>query len=325
MIGRRAVDADRFLGVDIGGSKVRAGLVSGQGAVSARAELRQAASGPDAVLDAARSLVDRLLAEAEERAGGSPAVRAVGVAAAGVVDAASGRILSAVETIPRWTGTEVGPLLEAHTGIPTVVENDVNAVAIAESQAGAAAGASAVLVVAVGTGIGGALMVSGRLHRGATSSAGELGHVPVDVFGNEQSGGRCTCGRSGHLESVASGPAIAQHYARMVGRPPATLEEVAAALGRGDAQAAAAVDRGAAALGRVLGGFSNAFDPEVIVLYGGVLALGATYLARVEDALRAEALPGPGTVRLTTAAFGNDAGLVGAALAARDRFGMSDR
>jgi glucokinase len=334
---REPVGAGWFLGLDIGGSKVRAGLVSPDGAVSARAELRQAATGPEGVLDAARSLADRLLGDAASGIGEPVAVGGIGVASAGVVDTATGRILSAVETIPRWAGTEVGRILEEHTGLPTVVENDVNAVAVAESRAGAAAGATSVLVVAVGTGIGGALVVGGRLHRGATCSAGELGHVPVDVFGSEATGGRCTCGLTGHLESVASGPAIAARYARRTGRPAATLEDVVSAMtaaggeatdgvaadGVADqAHAAEVVSEGAVALGRVLGGFANAFDPEVIVLSGGVLALGPGYLRQVEAALRAEALPGPRTVRLVEAAFGNDAGLIGAAFAARDRLGL---
>lgn len=325
---------EQYAAIDIGGSKVLAGIVSASGTVTARAEVRRPATGPEGVLDAARSLLDNLLGGGG--AGGSgggaggaggggasdsvPArVGALGVATAGVVDHASGRILSAVETIPRWAGTEVGRILEEHTGLPTVVENDVNAVAIAEYAAGAAAGAASVLAVAVGTGIGGALVLDGRLHRGASSSAGELGHLPVDVFGNEQSGGRCSCGRTGHLESVAAGPAIAAGYARRAGIPSATLEEVARAMATGDERATAAVADGATALGRMLGGLANAFDPDVMILFGGVLALGAPYLRQVEAALRAEALPGPSSVRLATAALGNDAGLIGAAFSAAER------
>jgi glucokinase len=318
-----ATGADRFVGLDIGGSKVRAGLISGAGGVTASAEVRQPATGPEGVLDAAMVLTDRLIAEAADLPGGSPPVVGLGVAAEGVVDPATGGILSAVETIPRWAGTEVGRILQDHTGLPTVVENDVNAVAIAESCVGAASGAASALVVAVGTGIGGALVLAGRLHRGATSSAGELGHFPVDVLGDEGSGGRCTCGRNGHLESVAAGPALAARYARRTGRPQASLEEVAAAMAGGDADAELTVAEGAVALGRVLGGFVNTFDPEVVVLYGGVLALGDAYLERVEAALRAEALPGPSTVRLATAASGKDAGIIGAGLAARDRLRMA--
>lgn len=315
---------ERLAAVDIGGSKVLAGIVSTSGTVSARAEIRRPASGPGAVLDAATSLLDRLLVGSGVGSGSGAAdgdgpVAGLGVATAGVVDVTTGRILSAVETIPSWAGTEVGRILAEHTGLPTVVENDVNAVALAEHRVGAAAGAASVLTVAVGTGIGGALVVDGRLHRGASSSAGELGHVPVDVFGDERSGGRCACGRIGHLESVASGPAIAARYARRAARPIATLEEVASAMADGDELAAAVVAEGAVALGRVLGGFVNAFDPEVLVLYGGVLALGQPYLEQVEAALRAEALPGPSGVRVVPAVFGNDAGLVGAALAAADR------
>lgn len=322
---------DQYAAIDIGGSKVLAGIVSVTGAVVTRAEVRRPATGPEGVLDAARSLLDGLLgvpgaavtsgpgAAVTSGPGAAVTVAGLGVATAGVVDHASGRILSAVETIPHWAGTEVGRILEEHTGVPTVVENDVNAVAIAEGTAGAAAGAASVLAVGVGTGIGGALVVDGRLYRGASSSAGELGHIPVDIFGGERPGGRCSCGRTGHLESVAAGPAIAADYARRTGRASATLEEVASALAAGDEHAAAAVADGARALGRALGGLANTVDPEVLVLFGGVLALGDPYLCQVEAALRAEALPGPSTVRVAKAALGNDAGLIGAALNAAEQ------
>ena len=303
------------VGLDIGGTKLAAAIVDRDGEVRSRLQVvSPAASGPEAVLASAGSLVSRLIETSDER----PV--ALGVATAGVVDHRRGTIRSAVGTIAEWGGAPVRAALEQRTGLPTAVENDVNAIAIAEQRSGAARGARSVLVAAVGTGVGGAVVVDGRLWRGSTGSAGELGHIPVDVLGRSDWAARCSCGRAGHLEALTSGPAIARRYQLLVGSPRSVnLEDVARAARTGKLAALTVVSEAGTVLGRALGGLANVIDPEVVVLAGGVLGLGEDFIAAVTAALRAETLPGPSGVAVVQSAFGSDAGIVGAAMVAFDQ------
>jgi glucokinase len=306
------------IGLDIGGSKLAAALIDPAGQVTARHQAGSpAADGPEAMVAAAAELVNRVMGDARRMDGPRPA--ALGVATAGVVDPAEGFIRSAVATIKDWAGVPLRRMLEELTGLPTAVENDVNAMALAETCRGAARGARSALVVAVGTGIGGALVVDGKLRRGRTGSAGEVGHIPVNVAAGTHSG-VCSCGRPGHLEAVAAGPAIAAHYAALSGRrgEPA-LEDVGRACRNGDPVAAAVVDAAGTVVGRALGGLCNVLDPEVVVLAGGVLGLGPPLLKPLIAALLAEALPGPSGVAVRVSTFGENAGLVGAGIAALAR------
>jgi glucokinase len=230
-----------------------------------------------------------------------------------------------VGTINGWAGVPLRRLLEEFTGLPTAVENDVNAMALAEASRGAARGAGSALVVAIGTGIGGALVVDGELWRGRTGSAGEIGHIPVDITAGEQSR-LCSCGHAGHLEAVAAGPAIAAHYAAASGsahRP--SLEEVGRACRDGDAAAAAIIGMAGTVLGRALGGLCNVLDPEVVVLAGGVLGLGSPLLDPLLSALHTESLPGPAGVAVRVSDFGENAGVIGAGVAALGRIPARQR
>jgi glucokinase len=306
------------IGLDIGGSKLAAALIDPSGELTAREqETSPAADGPEAMVAAAAALVNRVKYSA-----GTAAMRpaALGVATAGVVDPNEGFIRSAVATIKDWAGVPLRRLLEELTGLPTAVENDVNAMALAEASRGAARAARSVLVVAIGTGIGGAFVVDGDLWRGRTGSAGEIGHLPVDITANEQSR-LCSCGRPGHLEAVAAGPAIAARYAAaMGGKHEPGLEEVGMACRRGDKVAAAITGAAGTVIGRAVGGLCNTLDPEVVVLAGGVLGLGPQFLGPLVSALHVEALPGPASVAVRVSVFGDNAGVIGAAIAALRRF-----
>ncbi len=305
------------IGLDIGGTKLAAALFGPDGEMVARQRSASpAADGPAAVVAASAALVNQLKAAAAR----GPAVRrpaALGVATAGVVDPSAGVIRSAGDTIMDWAGVRIGPLLEARTGLPTAVENDVNAMALAEASRGAARGAESALVVAVGTGVGGALVLGGALRRGPTGTAGEIGHLPVDVAADGPAAALCGCGRPGHLEALVAGPAIARRYAALTGcRTRPSLEDVSRACQDGDETALAVIERAGTVLGRALGGLANVIDPEVIVLAGGVLGVGRPFLDPMTAALRAETLPGPAGVAVHLSELGQDAGVIGAAIAA---------
>ncbi|MFD8528724.1 ROK family protein [Streptosporangium canum] len=190
------------VGVDIGGTKTSAGLVDSSGTLLAVRTLpTPAAQGPAAVLDTAAGLV-------AEVASGAGDVTAVGVGSAGVVDPRRGVIVSATGAIAGWAGTDLRGEVSRRLGLPVTVGNDVHAHALGEQWRGAAVGYADVLLMAVGTGIGASVVLGGRVLRGAHSVAGHAGHVPAAAA----AGRPCPCGGHGHVEAVASGPALLAEY-----------------------------------------------------------------------------------------------------------------
>lgn len=294
-----------LIGVDVGGSKIAAALVTPDGQLRESTERRTpAADGPAAVLDAITGAVRALP--------GHASARGVGVGTGGVVDHARGVVLSANALLPGWAGTDLRAELGARLDLPVVADNDVNAFALAEQRFGAGAGHRSVLYVSVGTGIGGALSFDGALYRGAHSTAGELGHLAVP----EAAGHPCNCGRTGHLEAVAAGPAISARYVEQAASPddaPVDLRAVARRADQGDEHAAQAIATGAAALGRALGGLVNTLDVARVVIGGGVTGIGERYWTPLTEAFAAELLPGPSGVRPVPAALGPRSAVVGAA------------
>ncbi len=308
-----------FIGVDVGGTKVLAAAVSEAGVVGRTARR----STPGRRVDAA--LVEEALTEAVlEVADGHP-VAGVGIAAAGFVDASGGRVMFAPH-LP-WRGEEVRDRLAERWGTVVALDNDANCAARAESRYGAARGLADAIVVTLGTGIGGALIIDGRVHRGRNGMAGEFGHMQVVPGGHP-----CECGGRGCWEQYSSGNALVRFARERIGQEPTVLEEmcegnparlvgpmVTAAAEDGDLVARQAF----ASVGDWLGvGVANlvaAFDPDCVVVGGGVSAAGDKLLDPARHALL-RSLVGAGhrvVPPLLQAALGPQAGVVGAADLAR--------
>ncbi|MFZ3566065.1 ROK family protein [Streptomyces sp. BH097] len=286
------------IGLDLGGTKIDAALVGPGGSVLDRhTRPTPAAEGPAAVLDAlgeaARS-VDR-------------GALAVGVAAAGVVDPRTGTVTASTDTIRGWAGTVLGAGLADRTGLPVACDNDVRATAAPELAA--LGGAGTLLFVAVGTGVGGAVAAGGRMLHGVAGVAGHIGHLPSP----EAAGLPCTCGASGHLEAVASGPGITALYERLTGHPVDRLQTVAERAAGGDDEAARAITIGATATGRALGGLANALGPDRVVVAGGVPRIGPLYRDALDRAFAAELLPLLRHLKPEAPRNGADAAVLGAA------------
>ena len=300
--------------IDIGGTKIAAGIVDGDSRVLARRSApTPAAAGPGAVLALAARLVRTASADAGLELAG------IGVGTAGVVDPVGGTILEATDAIRDWAGTLVASALAADLGVPVHVENDVTAFLLGEAAAGAAAGLADVIAITIGTGIGGALLVGGHLVRGRTCVAGNIGHVPSPEAGSR----RCACGRPGHLEAFASGPAMTAVYGERSGEAVADLREVARRAKDGDALAERVLRDGATAVGRIVGGLVNVLDPALVLLGGGVLGVGSWYLDELTRAVAREVLAPLDPVPVRAASLGGDAMLVGAAAAARSAGGWA--
>jgi glucokinase len=291
--------------VDIGGTKTAAALVTASGEVLARTSApTPGRNGPGAVLQAAADLVQRLRTQ-----WAATTVPAVGVGSAGVIDAGTGRVLSATDAIAGWAGTDLRGELRSRLGLPVGVINDVHAHALGESRQGSGAGEPTVLFMAVGTGIGASFVADGRVLAGAHSVAGHAGHQPSPYAAKLT----CTCGGRGHLEAIASGPALVAEYNRRGGTLVSDLREVSTRAAQGDPVAAGVVVLGGAAVGSALGGLANVLDPHAVVLGGGVTALGGRWWSALRDAFRADALPVLAGIPVRESALGADAPLVGAA------------
>lgn len=300
--------ARTVVAIDIGGTKCAAALVSGDGTV---ADVTTAPTpgdqGPAAILRIAADLATNLLVAATAR---GHEVVGLGIGSAGVIDTVTGSVVSATDVLRDWAGTKVRDALSELSGIRhVVVDNDVHAHAIGESWRGAAAGAASTFFVAVGTGIGASVVIDGNVWHGHRSVAGHFGHLPIA----QASGIPCVCGRSGHVEAVAAGPAMVSAYNQRAGADLSSLADVARRAAAGDQLAQLAVETGARALGSAIGGVANLIDPEVVVIGGGVTGVGERWWAPMEESLRAELLPPLADLTVLPAALGSSAALVGAA------------
>ncbi|MBP0457639.1 ROK family protein [Streptomyces montanisoli] len=300
------------IGVDVGGTKIAAGLVSTTGLLDERLVLpTPATEGASAILGTVQRAVETLRASLPP----GDVVTGVGIGTGGVVDHARGVIVSATGLLHGWAGTRVADELHARLGLPVAIDNDGNALALGEHRFGAGRGHQDVLYVAVGTGIGGALVLGGELRRGAHHSAGELGHQPAP--GAE--GRPCSCGGRGHIEAAASGPSITAAYRERSGDTQVTdLRVVAARAAAGDGQAAGAIEEAATILGKVVAGLANTVDPEAVVIGGGVAQLGPILWPPLETGFRAGTLPPLADVPVLPALLGPTAAIVGAATLVAD-------
>ncbi|MFC6703861.1 ROK family protein [Flexivirga alba] len=203
------------VGVDIGGTKTVAALVDTDGQVIGRAtEGTPGSDGPDAILATVLRLIN-VVADGTRPLG-------VGVGSAGVIDHRSGVARSATKVLHDWAGTPVRERISDATGLPVRVVNDVHAHALGEAWIGAGADAESLLMVAVGTGVGASFLRGGDVLFGAHEVAGHLGHIPAAAA----EGRPCVCGRVGHLEAIAAGPALAASYSERIGRQVRTVQQI---------------------------------------------------------------------------------------------------
>ncbi|SIO86772.1 ROK family glucokinase [Nocardiopsis sp. JB363] len=311
------------IGVDIGGTKVAAAVVTPGGRVLARLRTQtpERSKSPSVVEDTIVAVVSELRQEYT--------VRAVGVGAAGFVDERRSKVLFAPHL--SWREEPLKDALSVRLGLPVVVENDANASAWAEVRAGAARGVDEVVVVNLGTGIGGAIVSEGRLRRGRYGLAGEFGHMMVVPGGH-----RCECGNRGCWEQYASGNALTREARELVvaespvaealrqevgGDPDLITGPVVSELARkGDRACRELMEEAGTWLGVGLANLAAAFDPELFVIGGGVSETGGLLLDPARRAF-AKGLTGRGyrpEARVVAAALGNEAGVIGAADLARD-------
>ena len=301
-----------FVGVDIGGSTIDAVAVDEAGRIANSTSVPTRADDGDGVLLSAIAAVRATCNGVEDLTG-------IGVGVPGLVNVSTGSVRLAMNINIGAEGFPIGPKIEAEFGLPTTVENDVRAAALGAYERFATDGDIRTLAfIGIGTGISAGVVIDGRLHRGRDGLAGEIGHVPVVPDGPE-----CRCGLTGCLEAVAAGPAIARLWP--AARTAAEELFLAAASGDPEAVRAAAVVAGHLATAVHL--VSSAYDPDLIVLGGGVGSLGDPLISAVKSCLAGAAERSPLArhivlpERLVSVPRGIAIGAVGAAAVARRRFG----
>jgi len=289
--------------VDIGGTKTAAAIVRDGVHIAHRVEApTPARRGAAVILDTAAALVGEAV-----RSGGRPV--AVGVGSAGAFDDA-GVVTHATAHLAGWTGTRVASELRERLGLPVTVVNDVHAAALGELAVDPRR--ERFVFVAVGTGIGGAVVSDGALLRGASGMAGAVGHLPAATM----RGRVCSCGGLDHIEAFASGPGIERTFAERTGRA-ASLHEIARRARDADAVAAEVIAAAAQELGASLAPVVTTVDPGLVLLGGGVSALGSALVAPLARGLRAGLRSPFADVRVEVASAGVEAALLGAAWLAR--------
>ncbi|MDF1605754.1 ROK family protein [Nocardioides sp. YIM 152315] len=312
-------DAPPVLALDVGGTKLAVAVVTADGTTHGwQLAPTRREEGPEAVLKRLFELGHTAI----EAAGTGP-VAAVGISCGGPLDSAAG-VLECPPHLPGWVDVPIGALATEAFGAPAHLENDATAGARAEHLFGAGAGVGTMVYLTVSTGIGGGAVIDGRLHHGSAGNGGEFGHVMV-----ERGGRPCSCGRRGCVEAYASGSSIAERAQEAV------VDVTDSALARLDRVTAADVSRAAAqgdplarriwtettdALGSAITDLVNVFEPELVVLGGGVTRSGSMLLDPIRTQVRRDAMgPAARTARIELARLGDAVCVVGAGAVALEQ------
>jgi glucokinase len=306
------------IGVDLGGTKMLLGVLDGDSKTVWESRERSAGESED-------DLVELLVREVEEARAAQPGVKTIGMGIPATIDHDKGLAVAAVnlpiEDLP------IRDLVVERTGLPAFVDNDANVAALAEHHFGAARGTENAVMLTIGTGIGGGLILGGEIYRGSTGAGAELGHVVIQMDGPACQG---NCPNRGCVEALASGTALGREALVAAERTPESALGKLLAEGKPvDGRAATIVaqqgDRTAidvfeligSRLGVALASFANVFEPEVIVIGGGVIAAGDLLLDPARRELESRALRPMNRTPVVPAELGADAGMIGAAAMAR--------
>ncbi|MGH9747143.1 MAG: ROK family protein [Candidatus Acidiferrales bacterium] len=311
-----------YLGVDVGGTKVAAGMVTRSGEILSKIRVpmrshEDAAAG----LAAVESAIDAAIKTLPD---GRAQIQCIGIVSPGPLDPRRGIVVNPVN-LPCWRNFPLVEEIKKARGLPTLLDNDANAAALAETLWGAGKGYASVFYVTIGTGIGTGLVLDGSIYHGRTGAAAEGGHVSIDYRGVA-----CSCGKKGCIEALVAGPAVARRARAaldgaggnasklfaLAGDNPAavTAEMVGKAWREGDSLAAAVLEETADLLAVWLGNMIDLLEPEVIIFGGGMSELIAGWFGRIRKQLPAWCVNSRcGEIPIVRAHYGEDSGIAGGA------------
>ena len=305
------------IGVDLGGTNTRTALVNREGIVlDKQKEATVAAGGHEQVI---AKLIGNINRQRENAGRLGRTVIAVGVGAPGVIHEQTGVVVKS-PNFPDWNNLPLRKTLELELGIPVFIENDANAAALGEQWRGAGSGIKSMIFLTLGTGVGGGIILGGRIWHGADGMAGEVGHMTISPDGRQ-----CGCGNTGCLEMYASSRGIVMTFGEIWSQqdaaaplpPGITSEQVYQAARSGDHIAVRAMQDMGRSLGIGIANLINIFNPEMVVIGGGVRDAWDLFIDATRDEIRRRAFEYPAErTKILPSVLGDDAGMVGAAAVA---------
>src|ERR1700730_16849536 len=318
----KQISDESFIGVDVGGTKVAAGLVNSAGEITHQLRTPMVATDAVAGLAAVTSAIDSVRTAATASVDSKSSISAIGICAPGPLNPRTGVVINP-PNLPGWRNFPLAAEISKADSLPVRVDNDANAAALAEALWGAGRGYRNVFYATIGTGIGTGIVFDGRIYHGRTGSAGEGGHMGIDA-----SGAPCPCGKRGCIEALAAGPAIARRARQKLsenpnsillemaaGNPQAvTSEMVAKGHAAGDAVAKSVLAETLDLLAYWLGNIVDLLEPDVIIIGGGVSTMLAPFLEEIRERWKGACLnPYPQDIPVVLAHYKEDAGIAGAA------------
>jgi glucokinase len=309
------------LAIDLGGTKIITAIISNSSQVIAKEyQLTLADEGPQSVIERMFSAIDHILSL---RNMNSSQLASISIAAAGAIDSDKGLITSS-PNLPGWHDVPLRDIVKEKYGVNTFLINDASAAALGEHRLGAGRGVSNLIYLTVSTGIGGGIIINDKLYSGQCGGAGEIGHMTIDV-----NGPRCNCGNIGCFEVLASGTAVAKEAIRRIRQREKsslieivagkieniTAEKVEMAARGGDSLALEVISRVSDYLGIGMVNLVNIFNPEMIIVGGGMSKMGDLLLNPARQVVRERAFQlSAQAVRIVPAQLGENAGVLGAAI-----------
>jgi len=288
----------RAIGIDLGGTKILSVIVDENGNIIESMKVpSEGKEGKEKILNHLYEAIEEII---------NPDVEGIGIGTAGQVDPDTGVVVTATPNLKDWSGVPLKKLVEDRFKLPTYVDNDGNVAALGEWWAGGGKGARCLLCLTIGTGIGSGIVYEGKVFRGAKGVGAELGHMSIKYDGI-----RCNCGGIGCIEAYASGPALIkrlQEKGKVFGSP----DEIQREAENGDKIVLETISEIGTLLGFAMVNFINIFNPDVILLSGGVSNLGELLIRPIREIVDTYALPGGRDVKIARATLGDKAGVVGA-------------
>ncbi|MCB0155706.1 MAG: ROK family protein [Anaerolineae bacterium] len=310
-------DTAWVVGVDLGATKIAAGLVNPQNEV---VQTVQVESRPE---EGAAAVVERIAACVAQLRTALPAgeqIVALGACCPGPLDHASGMVFDP-PNLTGWRDVPLQKMLEARLGLPAPIEHDAKAAALGEFYFGAGQGSQNMIFIVIGTGVGAAIIIDGQLYRGSTNSAGEVGHITVDMHGPA-----CSCGSNGCLEVYTAGPDLADRFREAIAGTdfvaPAELDGkmIADLAGQGQPQALQVFEQAGQALGVGIATMAHLFDIDTYIIGSSVAKAGELLLKPTREAVRYRAFASIGArVKVMTSQLADNAPILGMAYVARQR------
>ncbi len=312
------------LAIDLGGTKIITAIISSR-VIAKEYQLTLAEEGLQSVIKRVLSMINHLLSL---RNLDPSQLDSISIAAAGAIDIEKG-LVTLSPNLPDWRDIPLRDMVGEKYGVNTFLINDASAAALGEHHFGAGKGVSNLIMVTVGTGIGGGIIINGKLYSGPSGSAGEIGHMTIDV-----NGPKCSCGNIGCLERLVSGTAVAEEAIRRLSQgeksslteigggkiKSITAEKVSLAAQNGDSLAMEVISKAATYLGIGLVNLVNIFNPEMIIIGGGLAKVGDLLLEPARRVVRERAFQlSARLVRIVPAQLGDDAAVLGAAIFARQQ------